>query len=308
MLTTPQKGVLSAMITVVSISLLEEAPHDIAFFWKIGGYIELFLMLLIFVTTFFWSLESGIIVGILFSMIRLMKHATRPRIQILGRIPGTNDFDNAEVLAQEGQVELVPHCLIVKIPEPLTFANTGSLKDRLMRLETHGTQKAHPALPSVRKKEHNKNIIFDIHGVTGMDYAAAQVLEEIVRDYIDSGTMVFFCRTPSKKNHVWQLFVKSGIVDLCGGEHNFYKTINQALRATEKKSTFHQYLEASAAGNSETEGSGAEDVEQSDREPVDDYHEEAQGARDIWTQDEGGPRRESPTRSRRTSRVADEER
>lgn len=258
MLTTSQKGVLSAMITVVSISLLEEAPHDIRFFYKIGGYPELFLMLLIFLTTFFWSLRGGIIVGIIFSLIRLLKHATRPRIQIVGRIPGTRDFDNAEALAQEGQVELVPHCLIVKIPEPLTFANTGSLKDRLKRLEDHGTNYAHPALPSVRGREHNKNVIFDIHGVTSMDFAATQVLVEIVKDYIDRGTMVFFCRVPSRKGKVWELFNRSGIVDLCGGEHNFYRNVEAALRATEKTSTFFDYANqvGGGAGVSDDDASG----------------------------------------------------
>lgn len=238
------------MITVVSISLLEEAPHDISFFWKIGGYIELFLMLLIFLTTFFWSLRGGIIVGIIFSLVRLLRHSTRPRIQILGRIPGTREFDNAEVLAQEANVELIPHCLIVKIPEPLTFANTGSLKHRLKRLEDHGTNYAHPALPSVRSKEHNKNVIFDIHGVTGMDYAAAQVMFEIVKDYIDRGTMVFFCRIPSKKSHVWTLFQKAGIVELCGGEQNFLKNVDEALRATEKTSSFGEYVNGVDADSS----------------------------------------------------------
>jgi len=242
------KGVLSAMITVVSISLLEEAPHDVIFFWKIGGYIELFLMVLIFLTTFFWSLRGGIIVGIIFSLIRLLKHSTRPRIQILGRVPGTRDFENAEVLAQEGSVELIPHCLIVKIPEPLTFANTGSLKDRLRRLEDHGTQRAHPALPSVRSREHNQNIIFDVHGVTDMDYAAAQVLFEIVNDYLDHGTSVLFCRIPSKKSRVWQLFCRTGIVERCGGEQNFFRSVNDALRATERGSTFHELADGSEQG------------------------------------------------------------
>ncbi|PPJ55026.1 hypothetical protein CBER1_01473 [Cercospora berteroae] len=239
------KGVLCAMITVVSISLLEEAPHDIIFFWQIGGYIELFLMLLVFLTTFFWSLRGGIIVGIIFSLIRLMKHATRPRVQILGRVPGTREFENAELLAQEGRIEMVPNSLIVKIPEPLTFANTGSLKDRLKRLEDYGTNYAHPALPTMRSKENNKNIIFHIHGVTGMDYAAAQVLVEIVKEYKDRGHGVYFCRIPPKKSKVWKLLEKAGIVDLCGGEHNFFRTVDEALRAAEKRGmgTFQEYLE-----------------------------------------------------------------
>lgn len=294
-----QKGVLSAMITVVSISLLEEAPHDIIFFWKIGGYIELFLMLLVFLTTFFWSLRGGIIVGIIFSLIRLMKHATRPRVQILGRVPGTREFENAEVLAQEGHIEMVPHSLIVKIPEPLTFANTGSLKDRLKRLEDHGTAYAHPALPSVRGKEHNKNVVFDIHGVTGMDYAAAQVLVEIVRDYIDRGTAVYFCRIPSKKSKVWKLFEKSGIVDLCGGEHNFYRSVDAALRATEKRGmgTFQDYLQdESARGGGGGGGSSSRNVVDEDGSASSSVTRLIDGTRTppyfdgpSFTQDEGGP-------------------
>lgn len=62
----------------------------------------------------------------------------------MGRVPGTIDrFENTERAGT--QVEFVEGVLIVKIPEPLTFANTGNLKVRLHRLE-HGIGKAHPTL------------------------------------------------------------------------------------------------------------------------------------------------------------------
>lgn len=227
-----QKGVLSAMISVVAYSLIEEAPHDLHFFWKISGYSELVLMLLIFLTTFFWNLRIGIAVGIGLSLLRLLKHSTRPRIQILGRVPGTrSEFENAEM----GGLEFVPHCLIVKIPEPLTFANTGSLKDRLRRLEDHGTNSAHPALPKVRNQEHNRNVIFDVHGVTSLDPAASQVFLEIVEGYHDRGTRVFFCRMPSKRTGVWRLMSVSGIVEACGGEKHFVRSVEEALELTERE-------------------------------------------------------------------------
>ncbi|EMC96512.1 hypothetical protein BAUCODRAFT_33870 [Baudoinia panamericana UAMH 10762] len=225
------KATLSAMISVVAYSLIEEAPHDLLFFWRISGWNELILMLLIFLTTFFWNLRIGIAVGIGLSLLRLLRHSTRPRIQILGRVPGTKDFENAEMMPDS--VEFVPHCLIVKIPEPLTFANTGSLKDRLRRLEDHGTNSAHPALPRVREPKHNQNIIFDVHGVTSMDPAASQVLLEIVKAYIDRGTDVYFCRVPSRKTEVWRLLNVTGIFELCGGEVHFLRSVDEALRATE---------------------------------------------------------------------------
>lgn len=223
------KGVLSAMVSVVAYSLLEEAPHDIRFFWRIRGLAELGLMLLIFTTTVLWNLKLGIAVGIGLSLLRVLRHSTRPRIQILGRVPGTTDrFENAE--ADPDRLEFVEGCLIVKIPEPLTFANTGDLRSRLRRLEEHGTAAAHPALPRVRKEEHNRNIIFDVHGVTSLDGAGAQVLSEIVAAYVGHGVRVFFCRVPSERSEVWRLFAASGIVDMCGGRAHFVSAVEEALR------------------------------------------------------------------------------
>lgn len=225
------------MISVVAFSLIEEAPSDILFFWRIAGYIELGLMTLIFVTTFLWNLKIGIAVGIGLSLLRLLRHSTRPRIQILGRVPGTKEFENAELRADdEGELVMADHCLVVKIPEPLTFANTGSLKDRLKRLEKHGSASAHPALPRKRgaSERSSENIVFDVHGVTSMDPAAAQVLLEIVESYIARGTRVFFCRVPGRRTEVWRLMHVSGIVALCGGEGSFYRSVDEALQATER--------------------------------------------------------------------------
>jgi MFS superfamily sulfate permease-like transporter len=219
------------MISVVAYSLIEEAPSDLRFFWRIRGWSELTLILVIFAATVFWDIKRGIAVGIGLSVLRLIRHSTRPRIQILGRVPGTTDkFSNAEL--DPGQLEFIEGCLIVKIPEPLTFANTGDLKNRLQRLEDHGTNAAHPALPRLRK-EHNKNIIFDVHGVTSLDGAGTQVLYEIVQSYCLRGVRVFFCRVPSERSPVWRLFVASGIVEMCGGRGHFVSSVGEALRMTE---------------------------------------------------------------------------
>ncbi|KAM3509177.1 hypothetical protein MY11210_006432 [Beauveria gryllotalpidicola] len=225
------KPVLSSMISVVAWSLIEEAPHDIKFFIRIRGWTELGLMAIIFLSTIFYSLPLGMALGVGISLLMVIKHSTRPRIQILGRIPGTQHFENAE--AAPHNLEFIEGCLIVKIPEPLTFANTGELKSRLRRLELYGTPAAHPALPRIRSHDANRNIIFDIHGVTSIDGSGTQVLEEIVRSYRERGVRVFFSRMPGGANHpVWHLMVSSGIVGLCGEDH-FVKNVEEALLMTE---------------------------------------------------------------------------
>lgn len=216
------------MVSVVAYSLIEECPHDIRFFLKIRGWLELGLMFLIFFATVFYSLSLGIALGMGLSLLRVIHHATKPRIQILGKVPGTvNRFENAETNPHD--VEFIEGTLIVKIPEPLTFANTGDLRNRLGRLERYGTMLAHPALPRVRPTHHNQNIVFDVHGVTSLDGAGAQVLAEIVEGYVDAGVRVFFCRVPSPRHEVFRLFVRAGIVQKVGGMRHFVMSVEEAL-------------------------------------------------------------------------------
>ena len=230
------------MISVVAYSLIEEAPHDIQFFIQIRGYSELFLMFLIFASTILYSLPLGIALGVGLSLLSVVRHATKPRIQILGKVPGTKDhFENAENNPQ--RLEFIEGCLIVKMPEPLTFANTGDLKSRLRRLELYGTNNAHPALPRVRKPEHNKNIIFDVHGVTGLDGSGTQVLTEIVDDYLKKKVRVFFCRVPNERSPVWKMFERSGIVEKCGGPRHFLRSVDEALKMTESENFSETYTD-----------------------------------------------------------------
>lgn len=223
---------LSSLISVIAWSLIEECPHDLAFFIRLRGWTELTLMFLIFLATVFYSLELGIAMGIGLSVISLIRHSTQPRIQILGKVAGTLDqFDNAELHPEK--VELVDGALIVKIPEPLTFANTGDLKNRLRRLEYYGSSRTHPSLPRMRPPEHNKNIIFDVHGVTSIDGSGTQVLYDIVKGYANAGTTVFFCRIVNRG--VFSMFERSGIVEQCGGLKHFVPGVDEALRLAESE-------------------------------------------------------------------------
>lgn len=227
------------MISAVAYSLIEEAPHDIKFFIQIRGWSELLMMVLIFAATIFYSLPLGITLGVGLSVLSVIRHATKPRIQILGKVPETGQYENA-VRGSHG-LEFVEGCLIVKIPEPLTFANTGDLKTRLRRLELYGSATTRSERARSRSAKHNQTIVFDIHGVTELDGSGAQVLTEIVDDYVERGVRIFFCRVPQVDSPVYRLFEKSGIIDKCGGERHFVQSVEEALRKTELADTTSFY-------------------------------------------------------------------
>jgi MFS superfamily sulfate permease-like transporter len=217
------KAVLSAMASAVGISMMEECPHDLRFFFKVRGWQELTLMALVFLATACYSMSLGIAVGILFTLFTLVRHSTKSRIQILGRIPGTKHvFEDAE-LAPEG--DQFDQCLIVRIAEPLTFANSGDLRTRLRRLEWYGTHDAHPSLPRVRAED--EILIFDGQGLTAIDACATQVLTEIVQEWTRNGAQVIFCRL--KQTQVLDSFRRSGIVGIVGGLDYFVEDVEAAL-------------------------------------------------------------------------------
>ncbi|CCD23256.1 uncharacterized protein NDAI_0B02210 [Naumovozyma dairenensis CBS 421] len=215
--------VLSVVTSVVGLTLLEEAPTDLKFYFQSHGYNELIVLGLTFITTIFYSVEVGICVGCCYSIISIIKHSAQSRIQILAKRKGDNRFSNADELGIfDGEnnnnntffepllEDLDEDRLVVKIPEPLTFTNTEDLKERLSRLERFGSVRVHPGRRDLRSRDKTKYIIFDLHGMTYIDASAAQILLEIILAYNRRQVFVFFVRVPMRRE-VRQRFERSGL-------------------------------------------------------------------------------------------------
>jgi MFS superfamily sulfate permease-like transporter len=209
---------LSVVSAVIGISLIEEAPFELRFHWKSRGWSELITFFVTVTTTIFFSMEAGIAVGIIYLLIRVIRNSAKSRIQILGRQPGTNTFLNADVniFSDEKEksffvdeystklnttlLEEIEGCLIIKIPEPLTFTNCCDLRARLRRVEIYGSTKAHPAQRRCRSEAMTQYIIFDLNGMTELDSSAAQILMDIVNGYRKRGIRSFFVRMCKNKS------------------------------------------------------------------------------------------------------------
>lgn len=242
--------VLSLSTTIIGITVLEEVPREVAFFWSIDGYDEVAILFLVFCATIFWSVEAGVVLGVMIAVVRVIKHGSRSRIHILGRIPNTSVFRNADELIEESftahfaadgvgdavdavgvaEIEQIEGVLIIKIPEPLNFANLGDLRSKLTRIEKFGTLSVHPSQPLVRGFEHGaiKVIIFDCKGMTGIDALSTQNLYDIVKRYSEVEKIhVAFARVPSN-SHVRSRFVKLGIMAIVNTGYNEFCALRPA--------------------------------------------------------------------------------
>ncbi|MCK9151979.1 SulP family inorganic anion transporter [Methanobacterium alcaliphilum] len=153
--------VILASIVLYVIKGLVDIPHfrSIYRFSKIEFIIALVTL---FSVLFLGALE-GIVIGVILSVVGLLKNMYNPHIAILGRIPGTNRFLDIQ---RHLEGEIFSHTLIVRIDGSQIFLNTENIKDTLIDLVDH-------------KYKDTKLFILDFESSAFIDYSGIEMLEEL---------------------------------------------------------------------------------------------------------------------------------
>ncbi|KAI8344118.1 sulfate transporter family-domain-containing protein [Chlamydoabsidia padenii] len=224
------KAVLSSIIFVAVLSLLTELPEDLHFIFKVHAWRDLALLLATFLATVVISLEFGTLLAVTLSLLLTIKETSYPRISIMGRVKGNHQKFRP---IQDGpdEIEHMEDVLIIRVEEPLFFANTGQLKDRLRRLEQFGDMATHPS-ESPRLGD-SRYIIFDVNHMPYIDASAVHILYEIVESYHQRRIQVYFVRL---RERPLEMFERSGILDLIGEDHRLRK-VSDAIEAVERDMT-----------------------------------------------------------------------
>ncbi|KAK7208507.1 sulfate transporter family-domain-containing protein [Myxozyma melibiosi] len=235
------RATLASVLGLICVGLLEDFPSDVIGYFKMHAWGDFSIVMIMIAVTLGISLQIGISVGIVISLVQILRHATRTRIQVLARVPGTTDtFRNADIPSYDvpdealDSLEHLHNVLLVKITEPLTFANCGELQNRLRRLERYGTMRMHPSLPAMRRGD--QNVVFDLEGMTACDTSAIKVLLSIVEAYRSKGKFVLFARIPATKK-MMLLFKRSGLSVLLsynGHPPAYFTSIHEALEALDE--------------------------------------------------------------------------
>lgn len=219
------KAVLAAIVTVVVYAILNEAPHEILYFWRMGAWTDFLQMVGTFFLTLCFSIELGLVASVVFSLILVIQSTSQPRIKIIGRVPGTNEW--VPIDEDESAQEEIPGVLVVRIRENLSFANTGQLKERLRRLELYGMDKSHPS--DEPRRESAKALILHMGDVEQIDASATQILYELTKAYHERGVGVHFAHL--RPGQV-KAFGIAGITDIVGPSH-FHQDLSNAMREVE---------------------------------------------------------------------------
>ncbi|PPQ63748.1 hypothetical protein CVT24_004257 [Panaeolus cyanescens] len=219
------KCVLASIIGLVVFSLLAETPHDVLYYWNMGAWVDLTLMSLTFFLSILWNIEVGVITSLVISLLLVVHRSSKPRMTILGRIPGTDRWK--PVKDDPEAEEPTEGTLIVRIRENLDFANTAQLKERLRRLELYGIHKTHPS-EEPRRQEANV-LVFHMADVDRVDASAAQIFCELLEEYKSRGVGLFIAHLRPKP---YKTLVKAGITDILTADA-FRETVADAMTIVE---------------------------------------------------------------------------
>ncbi|MGY6743477.1 MAG: SulP family inorganic anion transporter [Cecembia sp.] len=172
------------------------------------------MLMATFIITLTLGIETGIIAGMVLSLIVVIYRASKPHMARLGRVPGTNIFRN---VTRFKDLEERDELLMVRIDGPIYFANVAYIKSNMDQWIAD-------------KKDRVNMIVFNMESVTNIDSTGAHELNEWILSWRKAGIDV--CMT-SIKGPVRDVLNRWGILECVGADHIFLDD-NSAVSAYDK--------------------------------------------------------------------------
>lgn len=149
--------VLAAVVLAAVLSLI-----DLRGFARLARFSkgELLVALVAFGAVLMSGLLMGVLIGAIVSLMLMLRRGSSPHMAVLGRVPGTEYFADAE---RHPENETSPDVLIFRVDAPILYYNVEAIRDRLLEL-------SRSAGPSLRL------VIFCLATAPTIDLAGADIL------------------------------------------------------------------------------------------------------------------------------------
>lgn len=202
-----------AAIVLFFIKGLVDIPH----FRKIYNFskIEFTIAIITLLSVLIFGALEGIVIGVILSILGLLKNMYNPHIAILGRIPGTVQYLD---IKRRPEAEIASHTLIVRVDGSQIFLNTESVKDTILDIVD-------------TKYKDTKLFVLDFEATSFIDYSGIEMLEELTDELKQRGIKIKAAnvygplRDSIKKTRLEQEIMES----------KFCLTIDQCIKRWEKE-------------------------------------------------------------------------
>lgn len=208
--------VLSSIIIAAMLGLIdyEAAIH----LWKVDKF-DFIVCISAYVGVVFGSVEVGLVIAVAISLMRVLLFVARPRTFVLGNIPDSTIYRNAE---QYTNASNVPGILILEIDAPIYFANSNYLRERISRwIDDEEDRIKSTGETSLQY------VILDMTAVGNIDTSGISMFDEVKKNIERRGLKLVLANPGSE---VIKKLNKSELMDKIGQEW-IYLTVGEAVEA-----------------------------------------------------------------------------
>ena len=202
------KPVLAALIIEAVVMGMMDVP-EMRRLARVARF-DFWIAVAAIIATLLVGVLAGVVIGIGFSLIWLISVATRPRMPLMGREPGTHVFRD---LDEHPGDEQYPGVVVLRLDGGLFFATSDALEDRVreVALSTSGIT----------------GIVLDCEGIDFIDSQGSAKLHEVLGLARQAGITLRLARV---KPAVHDLLARDGVLDDIGAE-NIHGNIDHAVTA-----------------------------------------------------------------------------
>ena len=192
-----------AAVVLVAVSGLIDFKEPILL-WK-KDKTDFAMLMATFLITLTLGIETGIISGMVLSLVVVIYRASKPHMAKLGKIPGTNIYRNT---ARFSNLEMREDLLIARIDGPIYFANVEFIKTKLDNW--------------IAEQQPNvKVIVLNMESVTNLDSTGAHAFKDWIKEWRNQNIGV--CLTATK-GPVRDILNRWEIIQLIGEEQCYINT------------------------------------------------------------------------------------
>ncbi|KAL3701553.1 hypothetical protein R1sor_019575 [Riccia sorocarpa] len=207
---------LAAIVVSAVIGLVDY--EEAIFLWHVDKR-DLLLWTTTFIFTLLLGIEVGVLIGVGLSLVFVIYESANPHTAMLGRLPGTTVYRNIE---QYPDAYTYHGIVLMRIDAPIYFANISVIKDRLRSCEHYCPRKSSRGV----EQDRIHFIIFEMSPVTYVDSSAVHAIKELYHDLKARGIQLAICNPNGK---VMETFAKGGVPELLGYEWYFVR-VHDALQ------------------------------------------------------------------------------
>ena len=173
---------------------------------------EFWSALTAFAGTLLFGILNGILVGVLVTLLAVLHRLSRPRVAVLGKVPGGRRHRD---IHRHPDAKTRQGVLIVRFEAPIFFGNAEYFVESVLDLvQEHG--------PSLHA------LVLVCDAVSDIDLTGLDALRDLTESIQAAGIEVRMCRV---KGPVHDALLESGLVDAIGPRH-FYDTVRAAKKGS----------------------------------------------------------------------------